>query len=224
MEPDAAGTRLLREGHHAEFGLLFGRSVPPRTSSKVPTLARFPHHLLAIVLLVWPGVGLAQELVPPELAAKTVLRALSYDRALKNRGSAELVFAVLTKSGDPGNDATAFAAALKALGNVTVQEMPVRVVTLSAANGAEVARGLEGQKAQVLYVGQGFEGAELEAVQSAAARAQMLTTYRFPAYDETLALGVVPRDGKLRIVIRLASAKAGGAELDPQLLKLAQVK
>jgi hypothetical protein len=182
------------------------------------------HVAVACVLLLSPMPALAQEFVPPELAAKTVLRALAYDRALKGRAGEELLLAVVAKAGDAGDDAGAFAAALKALGSVTVQELPLRAVQVTAGSGAEAAAKLAGLKASVVYVGAGFDASEVAGLQAAALKAQALTTYRAPGYEEVLALGVLPRDGKLRIVVKLAAAKAAGAELDPQLLKLAQVK
>lgn len=184
----------------------------------------FRNACLALALLSWPGLAVAQDVVPPELAAKTVLRALAYDRALKARAGDELVLAIVGKTGDASDDATGFAAALKALGNVTVQELPLRVVPVTAASGAEAATKLAAMKAHVVYLGRGFDAAEASDVQTAALKAQALTTYRWPDYEDVLALGVLPREGKLRIVIKLAAAKGAGAELDPQLLKLAQVK
>lgn len=181
------------------------------------------HVCLALALLL-PAAAVAQDVVPPELATKTVLRALAYDRALKARAGDELVLAIVGKAGEPSDDANAFAAALKALGNVTVQELPMRVVPMTVATGAEATAKLATMKVHVVYLGRGFDETEASGVQAAALKAQALTTYRSPDYEELLALGVLPREGKLRIVIKLAAAKGAGAELDPQLLKLAQVK
>lgn len=178
---------------------------------------------LAMALLL-PCISGAQELVAADVSAKTILRALSYDRGLKARATDALVVGILTRQGDPTQDASAFAEALKALGNVTVQQLPLRIVALSAATGAEAAERIAAAKPQVLYVGAGFEGDSAALVQAAAAKARVLTTYRAPGYEDVFALGVLPRDGKLRIVIKLATARECGADLDAQLLKLAQVK
>jgi YfiR/HmsC-like len=177
-----------------------------------------------LALLLVPATARAGELVPPDLAAKTLLRALAYDRGLKGRGATEVVVAVLSKEGHGSGDGAAFLAALKALGNVTVQDLPLKVVALGAASGAEASSKVVEARAQVLYVGDGFARAEVEVVQTAAAKAQCITTYRTPDYEEVLALGVLPREGKMKIVVKLAAAKAAGADLDAQLLKLAQVK
>lgn len=185
---------------------------------------RHARHLVAVcALLLLPSISSAQELAPADLSAKLLLRALAYDRGLKARASADLVVAVLSRAGDPAQDASGFVEALKGLGNVTVQELPVRVVSFTAATGAEAAAHVGTTKAQVLYVGQGFEG-DAAVVQAAAARAQALTTYRAPGYVDAFALGVVPKDGKPKIMIKLAAAKESGADLDAQLLRLAQVR
>lgn len=196
---------------------------PPRqgVSSALPFIRQLA---VAITLLLVPASARAGELVPPDLAAKTLLRALAYDRALKSRGAAEVVVAVLKKEGHGSGDAAAFAAALKALGNVTVQDLPVRVVAVAGASGAEAAARVAESRAQVLYVGEGFARAEVDEVQASAAKGKCITTYRAPEYEEVLALGVLPREGKMKIVVKLAAAKAAGADLDAQLLKLAQVK
>ncbi len=180
-------------------------------------LASFAGLLLALVSLR----AHAEDMVAPDVAAKTLLRALAYDRSLAPRDGT-LVIAVVVKPSADGGDGAAFEAAVKALGDVTVQNAHVKLVRLEVGSASEVDARLSEANPQVVYVAKGFDGDGAK-VQASAQKQSALTLYRWPGYGDFFAVGVVPREGKSKIVVRLGAAKAAGAVLDSQLLRLAQV-
>lgn len=180
--------------------------------------------VLAVLLALGATTARAEQLVQADLAAKTLLRALAYDRSLKARASGEVVLATVRGPGSAGEEAVAFEAAVKALGALTVQDLKLRVVQVTVGSAGELDARLKEVKAQVLYVASGFDDGDAGKVQAAAAGARALTVYRDPRYQDVLALGVVPRDGKSKLVVKLAAAKGAGAELDAQLLRLCEVR
>lgn len=177
--------------------------------------------LLALLGVVGPA---AAESVAPDLEAALHLKILTYDRNLKSRGN-RLVIGVIYKAGaEPSEKSrSAMVSAFQALAKkVTVQGLKPSVVAVAFEAGT-LAKRLQDAGVNVIYVAAGLDEA-LGGIAETAAQLKVPTlTARRGDVERGLAVGVVAADGKPRIVVNLAAAKAAGMDLDPKLLGLAEV-
>jgi hypothetical protein len=178
---------------------------------------------LAALLIVAAAPAVAADELAPDLQATLHLKVLSYDRALKKRSGGAVAIAVLHAPGDQASEkaARAVAAAFSTLaGKVTVQGMKATVVVI-AADPAKLDEQLAG--ATVVYAASGLEKS-LDAIVAAATRrkAPTLTSSR-DAVVRGMAIGVVRAGDKPKIVINLKATKQLGMDVDPKLLRLAEL-
>lgn len=176
----------------------------------------------------------AQSLVPADQAASALVRVLGFDKGLAKRGAGKLVIGVLARSGadagltgdpliDPPPDASEFQQALGKLEPALAKKVKVQVVPLTAATFAEAEALLAENKLSALYVEGGFSAAEAAKLAAAAERKCVFTLYRAAAYEGVFALGVLTRNGRVKLVVSLAISTACGVELDPQSMQTAVV-
>lgn len=163
--------------------------------------------------------------VPPDLEATIHLKVLSYDRGLKDRSGGRLTIAVVYAKGvaesEKGRDdmVKAFQTLAK---KVTIRGITPSVVAV-AFEGSDPARPLTAAGATVVYLAPSLDD-KLPALQAAAGklRVPILCSQR-PLVERGAAVGVVASAGKPAIVVNLRAAKAIGLDLDPNLLRLAEV-
>ena len=211
----------------------------PRCGSRTASLDRpfRPAHGLALALLasaLWAPPAHAQSLVPADQAAATLMKALGFDKGLAKRGGGKLVVGVLVRSQadagltgdpliDPPPDAPAMQEALGKLDPALARKVKVQVVPLTAATVAEAEALVADSKLSALYVDGGFTAKEAAQLAGAAEKKCIFTLYRATTYEGVFALGVMSRNGRVKLLVNLATSNACGVELDPPSLQTAIV-
>lgn len=181
-----------------------------------------------VLLSLVAGIARAAEVeeVNPDLAAQLFLKILGYDRSLVSRSGGRLVLAIVYRAENAESERIregVQAAFQDRAGRFQVQGKSV-TVTAVPYDSKTLTKRLEGVGATIIYVTPGLDD-QSGAVQVAARtlRAPTLTGRR-SLLDSGLAIAVVTNDDKPGIVINLPVAKALGMDLDPNLLRLAELK
>lgn len=179
-----------------------------------------------IAALSGPGYAWAQPSageVPPKLALMVMLKVLTYDRNLPNRGGGDFVVVIAT---EPAQEAgrREVEVAIKELRNAALRARPVRFVFASIEPGENLRRQLSDSKAQALLLLRGAspQGVELAARAGVDAQAYLLSLD--PALVErTVAVGVANEGGRPKILINLTAARLVNAVFEPAVLKHARI-
>lgn len=181
-----------------------------------------------VLLSLVAGTGHAAEVeeVNPGLAAQLFLKILGYDRSLVSRSGGRLVLAIVYRenSADSERIRDGIQAAFQdRASRVQVQGKTV-TVTAIPYDAKSLTKRLESAGATILYVTPGLED-QVGALAAAALTLKAPTlTGRRSLLDSGLAIAVVTNDDKPGIVINLPVARALGMDLDPNLLRLAELK
>lgn len=184
--------------------------------------------LVGLSFAVSPDYAQAGEVeeVNPDLAAQLFLKILSYDRNLVTHSHGKLVLVIVYRpeSADSERIRDAMQGALQErIGKYSVQGLPASVTTV-AFDAKLLLKRLQTAGATVLYLTPGLE----DQVGAIGAAAQLLKaptlTGRRSLLDAGIALAVVVNEDRPGIVVNLPVAKALGMDLDPNLLRLADVK
>lgn len=152
-----------------------------------------------------------------------IARALSYERTLSNRagGSLDILIVHAPNNAASQGEAAAFARGLAALSRSTVQGLPMRATMAPYSASAIETGAAEG--VDVVVVCSGLDSS-LSALTASTRRRRLLTVgvERRHAVSATT-LAVLMEDGRAKIIVNLAHARAEGVELSSQLLRLAEV-
>jgi hypothetical protein len=183
--------------------------------------------LLLCAALLFSGPTRAQQ--PAAGAAERqvliLVRALAYDRNLKARAGDALVIAVLGKADDEASrrESGAVIDALRALGGVKVQGLPLRAARLQWAGAADLEEQIRRLGVDAVYVSVGLS-AEVPAIREVCRKHKALGLGGNPAdVRRGLALGAFVADGRSTILVNLPESREGGADLGAELLRLAEV-
>jgi len=183
---------------------------------------RFFILLLALPLCVAPLHTRADASSAARLSP-VIARALSYERTLSNRaeGSLDILIVHAANNAASQGEAAAFSRGLAALSRSTVQGLPMRASVVPYSPSAIEAGAAEG--VDVVVICSGLDSS-LSALTAATRRRRLLTVgveRRHAVAATTLA--VLIEDGRAKIIVNLAHARAEGVELSSQLLRLAEV-
>lgn len=173
------------------------------------------------VLAIVPSASAA---VPFEVQVPLILKALTYDRALKARVGDQVRIAVLhPPQGEPGA-AESLTAALRNLPSRTLNGLPVNFRHFTVKTDTVVDQALRDGRWAAAYVMPGFSSQEIAQIRRAC-EAQRVLAMAADAdeVERGLAFGVDSRDGKPQLVVNLPSAKAFGSDFDLALLRLSRV-
>jgi hypothetical protein len=176
---------------------------------------------LVTALAAAPAVARAE--VPETKQALIVMRVIAYDKRLDDHTSQQVRIAVVH---GPGAESLACASRMREafdrlVGRVTVLGRPIGVDTISitALEPQRLAR----RRIPVAYVCRGV-GNELPRLVQMARAARVLTVTDQPGYVERgLSIALVAAASRVRIEINLEAARAEGAQLGSQLLRLSKV-
>lgn len=172
----------------------------------------------ALAMLLFPRVAWASDEVSTRHVA-ILMRALAYDRDLKARAGDSVTIAVVYKPGTP--DADRVISTFKEIERLTLQGLPVRVVSLPVS--ADLSAKLRGEKASALYLVAGLDDS-LDAVLAASRQNQAVTMATRRSYVERGAsVGVVMAGGRPKLVVNLKASRAEGAKFGSDLLAVATV-
>ncbi|MBK6810139.1 MAG: DUF4154 domain-containing protein [Sandaracinaceae bacterium] len=151
-----------------------------------------------------------------------IARALSYERTLPSRagGSLDILILHAANNASSQGEAAAFARGLGALSRSTVQGLPMRATVAPYSTGAIETGAANGVDVVVVCSGLDL----LSALTTTTRRRRLLTVgvERQHAVNATT-LAVLMEDGRAKIIVNLAHARAEGVELSSQLLRLAEV-
>jgi hypothetical protein len=174
--------------------------------------------VLALVLSMAskrPSAMAAEIEVPPDVRAALTLRILEYDRGLLKWAGSSLRVGVVSKGGE--------SAYRKGLDGKTAQGLTLATSQTGPAAESAIKEWIQREKVDLLFVSSDAGQAASAALAAAAAlKVPSLVSTR-DQFDAGAALGIVVRDEKPHILIRLESAKAAGMDLDPKLLRLAEL-
>jgi hypothetical protein len=182
-------------------------------------IARGIAALLAAAVAVSAGVLRAAEYeVPPQLQISILLKVLVYDRTLAARSRDGLNLGVVF---DPKNEASrsckdvfirTFGESPRQLGGVTIGIVETPQENLAT----EADKGLD-----IVYVCGGTKSAAI--IETAHKKGLISFAPDESAVQQGVAIGLVPRDGKPKLLINVGCSIASGMQLDPQILRLAEL-
>lgn len=161
--------------------------------------------------------------IPVDKSAPILIRALAYDRDLKNRAGPSVTLAVVYNPSSPTSvsESNTALAAFKQLESLTVQGLPFRATRLPY--GPDLSAKITEQGIDAVFLVDGLSN-ELEAIVDLTRRRKIVTlTTEEADVRRGAAIGVVLADGKPTLMVNLAASTAEGAQLSSDLLRLAKV-
>lgn len=183
---------------------------------------------LVISLCLLTRVGFSDELeeANPNLASQVFVKVLSYDRNLQTRSGGKLVLAIIYRPEleESERARSLLQAAFQECANkARVQGMTLSVIAV-AFDGKTLLKRLQAAGATVVYLTPGMD--DVASVVGAAAQVLHAPTLtgRRSLLDAGMAVAVLLKEDRPGIVINLPVAKILGMDLDPNLLRLAEVK
>jgi hypothetical protein len=180
---------------------------------------------LALLAAPAPPARGEEMAVPLELQLPLLLKVLTYDLKLEARAGAELNIGVVYDSSDPGSvrardEVTAL---LGAFSTKTVKGLPIRFVTLDAAEGADLEGAARAGKVALLYLAPGV-APRLASLTRISQANRMTTATGVPAYvEQGVAVGIGVRQDRPQILINLRASRSEGSAFDASLLRIARV-
>jgi len=164
-------------------------------------------------------------MLPARHQALLLLRVLAYDRALPGRTGEVATVGVVYRPGDRSGEARRDAlleALREAAATFSVRGIPVKVVAIPWSPEQFAERLRNNRAAAALLVGMGVE--EAAAVTRITRKERVLSLSEDRAVvDAGVAVGLIHRGRRAGVVVNLAAARAEGADLEAELLAVAEV-
>jgi hypothetical protein len=160
-----------------------------------------------------------------EWSATVLVKALSYDEKLLDRGGQEMVVAVVYRAGGDGATAEAedWYRAFAKLSAVRFRGLPFRAVKLPLGNAERLRKAIRQEGVDALFV-LGMPKDDLVAIQKVARECKVSTlASREEQVAAGLSLGVFIIDGKNTLLVNLPASREEGAVFSSTMLKLAKV-
>lgn len=180
---------------------------------------------LLVLLVSLPMVTEVRAQVPAENQALLVLRILAFDRKLSERADGGVRIAIVYREGAGESEScrSEIAKALRsASARTSVSGMKVQVSTLRYSAASFEAE-LDKSGAAAAYLCPGLTDA-LSAITRVSRAKKVLTFSGVESFVTSGAsVGLVRRASKVGIVVNLAASRAEGADLDSNLLQMAEV-
>lgn len=176
-----------------------------------------------IAIIASSTVLAEQPTAPAAVQAEILTRILPYERAFESRVKGRVVVALVQKPGD-AESASSVQQMRKALSDIgTVRNHPLSTVVLTYAGAAKLSADCRSEGANVVFLSPGMAG-ETGAIGNSLTGSGILSFAAVEFYvPGGIVLGVAVVDGKPRISINLAQAKAQAVEFPASILKLAKV-
>jgi hypothetical protein len=173
---------------------------------------------LAVATPVTSASATSMTLTSPRIAA-IVVRALAYDRRLRERAGTRADLLVLTSAERAGAEAAVFAR----LDSVAVQGLPLLVSTATPTNADHVRELVRARHAEAVFVDD-LDPAFWPALREVAReRGVIVFAGQRDALDSAAQVAIVDDGERARIVVSLPELRAARVELSADLLKLAEV-
>jgi len=184
--------------------------------------------LCAVLFAVLTGSPVPVEAgdLPPRNAALLILRALAYDRKLKERVGSEARVLILYQAGNQPSEAAKsdlMGALQDAAREATVSGLPVRVTSLAYSDPGSLDAALQADRTAAVYVCLGVTSRASSIAPVTRRHATLTFSGDEDSVKSALAVGLITRGTKPTVLVNLAASKAEGADLDPALLRVAEV-
>ena len=184
--------------------------------------------LVAVITcgLIPPSASADNGSVPPELQAKLILTALTYDKNLEKTDTTELNIGLLyfPESVQSREEVLNFSKTLEGFKDKKISGRSFHTVILTYEDNGGLKKKIVDEHIDVLYIAQGekklvlnvLEATQAEKILSCSSRAEYVTTC-----GVTMAVGL--KDNKPKIYLNLSSAKSEGADFSAKFLRVAEI-
>jgi hypothetical protein len=177
----------------------------------------------AVCAVVAIASGTALAGTSEETAAKILLRALSFDRALASRAGEDVVIAIVfdgrTSDADAERDANV--RAFRMLSDRTIAGLPIKVLSSDCSKSRALAEDL--RSADAVYLTPGAQRC-VDLVKTTTRRRDIASLAAERSFvEDGIAIGVTTESGRPRLLVNLKASRAEGLKLASQLLHLAEV-
>ena len=190
----------------------------------IAVLRSCPLQAAALLLLVRGGCAAQSIAAPVEMHLPLLTKVIEYDRTFREKIHKVVKLGVIyQKSWRPS--AAVFDDVLSVASRTafTVCGVPVQVVPIDVSGADDVQELLGKYSIDLLYLAP-VRGVSLEEIKSASAEQHFRTITGVPQYvEDGIAIGIDLRNDRPLIVINLTAARACGADLSAQVLRLARV-
>lgn len=166
----------------------------------------------------WPNATRAANEVADQLISKVVMRVLAYDSTIAPSAGSAFKLAILYQGAEPS-----ITKELQKFAGHEIQTLPIEVTTLEYKNIGQLRVALKSDGIDAVFVSE-----DLSAVVSAIVGVCRENQVRSVAPTEEMAkagiaIAVVLRDGKPKIIVNLTGAKAEGMRLSARVLGLSEI-
>jgi hypothetical protein len=153
------------------------------------------------------------------------LKVLSFDRTLGDRAGKSIVIGVLYQAGAESSESSAveIVEAFESLGRKKVRIHGKRITAIAVPIGKKTADAIAEGSVDVVYLVDVPSDKRAGAVETASGLGLPTLCGRRAYVEEGIAVAVVAKNGKPRIVVNVEAAKRDGMSLDPKLLRLAEI-
>lgn len=172
----------------------------------------------AAVLVACVRPAAAAEQVPAPLQVAILVKVLVYDRTIATRSRDGLKLGVVF---DPDRESSVkardeFIKAFNETPRKVGEKITIELVQVPQSKLAD-----EAEKLDIVYVA---DGADVSNVVDIAKKQHLITfASERSAVESGVVLGLVPRGDKPKLLINVGASVASGMELDPQVLRLAEL-
>jgi hypothetical protein len=197
------------------------RSLRPPAICLAVALAGGPSLLL---LATTPAQALP-ELTVDHREIGLLIRALSYDDALRARAGAEVNVMVLVQGDEPTADRAARAMSEAFGDSPFARRLGLKIVAAPArySSGDQLAAALGAGGTDVVYIGRGLEPQLPEILEVTRGKKVLSLAGQREYIGKGASLGVFPVDGRPTIFVNLGASRREGAAFAMELLRVAKV-
>jgi uncharacterized protein DUF4154 len=183
----------------------------------------------ALAVVVAAGASMARsahgDAQQTALVAKILLRALGFDRNLSARAKDAVTIAVVYSEQDGTSLASRneITKALTGMTHSTISGLPLKLVEIAYKNGTDLGAAIDRMNVSVLFVTSGMSQ-DVPAIRRVAQdrKTRTLASSRGDV-ESGLSLAVILKEGKPKLLVNLAASQAEGANLDAEMLRLAEL-
>jgi hypothetical protein len=164
--------------------------------------------------------------LPVGYQAVFLLRVLAYDRNLKTRTPDAASVLLVYQAGDDSSESTKnelTGELTKLAKDLRVVDLSIRVSSVAYTNPDDLDAAIGRIRPSALYLCPGLDSAVIMISTVSRRRSVLSFTGVEPWVRQGISIGLVARGAKPAVLVNLPASKAEGADLDPALLRLAEI-
>ncbi len=176
---------------------------------------------LLVAVLLLSGIAFGQTALPADLETMILLRALPYDRNLKQRAESGIHIAVVTKNDDPTS--TEMADAFRKAGKDGVSGLTVEASVVAFESTAQLADAIDEGGINLLYIHPSIETA-LSSIQEVA-RSKKIPSVggTKEIVEKGASFGVYVVGNVPKLVVNISASRLEGLDFSAELLGISTV-